>query len=334
LPILRQFLVLILLAGAFAVSLEAQPVRLSLPAFGTSAEVEVRDLRTDLGESAAREALEEIFAIERLTDPASELAGGLGRLNAAAGQGPQVVDPRLVDMLARARGFCIWSGGAHGPLGGELYALWRASQHERGGVDPALRRLAVERAACSRLGLEVGEPTTVELAEGSRLDLWGFAQGYAADRAMDIVRRHGAGNAIVKVGQAWRAVGGGPDGEGWYVALPPAEPGSGESIDEIWLRDRALAVVTAAGRDLDIFVPILDQRTGRPGSGVIAVAVATELAVDAYGMAPSLYILGLRRGQRELGQVRPRPSVLWLLGEGGSEGVASSYRWSEVAKVR
>src|SRR5262245_2947236 len=101
----------------------AEPPRLSSKAFGRTVEIAVRDLSANAARAAIQKAFAEIAEIERLTD-ATRPDGGLTVLNAAAGKGPQPVDPRLMTVLARAGDFCIWSEGAHGPLGRDLYALW------------------------------------------------------------------------------------------------------------------------------------------------------------------------------------------------------------------
>lgn len=335
-PVHRWLPPILVLAACLPIAgVSAQPVRLSLPVFEGKAEIEVRDLRRDLGEQAAREALDEMVAIEELTNPRGQQARGLGQLNGTAGQGPQMLDPRLADLLARALGFCFWNNGLHGPLGGELYRLWRENQQQQRGVDPAARRLAVESAACSHLRLRAGDPPSAELDAGSRIDLWGAAQAHAVDRALEVLRRHGAGNALVNLGSIWRAIGPGPDGEGWYVALPLETGVGAQPIDKIWLRDRSVAVSTAAGRaEGHLFLPFLNQRTGKPGEGVAAVVVVSDLAVDASSLATSLFLLGLRDGQRRLGSVIPAPAAYWLLGDGKGQTLGASYRWSEVAKVR
>src|SRR5262245_38847866 len=117
---LPLLLVLLLEAPSGAPS-AAAPFRLSSTAFGKPVEIEVRDLAG--AQEVIQKSLAEVSEIERLTD-SSRPDGGLAVLNAAAGKGPQAVDPRLLTALARALDFCVWSEGAHGPLGRDLYSLW------------------------------------------------------------------------------------------------------------------------------------------------------------------------------------------------------------------
>src|SRR4051794_37688873 len=115
-------LLLALLLGA-PPSPSPSPLRLADKAFGKTAEIEVRDLPQEVAQVVIRQAFAEVAALERLTD-AARPDGGLAVLNGAAGKGPQTPDPRLLTLLGRARDFCFWSEGAHGPLGRDLYALW------------------------------------------------------------------------------------------------------------------------------------------------------------------------------------------------------------------
>lgn len=314
-----------------------EPIRMATPAFGTTAEVEARDLPAAAAGPAVEAALTEIFALSQLTDPQGGQPGGIGLLNRHAGQGRQIVDPRVAELLLRGLQFCIWSGGAYGPLGGHLRQIW--SERPDPGRPPAVGdlRLAVGHAECSRLKLRSAEPaagqnrpgTTAELAAGSRVDLAGIARGYAIDRAVEILEAHGARNVWVEIGDVWRARGGGPDGRGWLAELPTPQ-GHDEPLDLLWLRDQALAIV---GFDTGN-VPVIDQRTGVPPQGVVSVVAVTELAVDAEPLVRALFVLGHREGHMRLGTLQPRPSVYWLLGQGVGAPLEATYRWSELERVR
>ena len=73
------------------------PLRLTSQAFGQPMEIEVRGLPEDAAREAIRQAFVEVADFERLSG-----IGGLAALNAAAGKGPQPVDPRLLAVLSRA----------------------------------------------------------------------------------------------------------------------------------------------------------------------------------------------------------------------------------------
>ncbi|HEV2853013.1 MAG TPA: FAD:protein FMN transferase [Thermoanaerobaculia bacterium] len=294
----------------------AAPLRLTSKAFDQPVEIEVRDLPRETSREIIQKALAEVAEIERLT---GATGSGIPALNAAAGKGPQPVDPRLFAALTRARDFCVWSEGAHGPLGLNLYRLWAESSEP---PPPERVEQAVGLAACDRLTLDP-QKGTAALAAGSGLDLRGFAEGHAVDRAVEILRKEGAANAFVRIGAVQRAIGAGPGGKGWTAELFQA-PGQAEPPDRVYLRDRALAIASQT-----LYV---NQRTGRPAQGVLATAAVTDLAVDAQGLASALLITGPREGQLRLGSLRPKPSARWFLGGGAGTPLLVDYRWSEVAR--
>ncbi len=325
--VLLSLLVLALAAGVSS----AEPVRLSAAAFGIEAEIEVRDLPREQAVAAARDALREIFEISRLSDPAGDLPGGIGALNAAGGQ-PLVLETRIGELLRRGLQYCLWTNGAHGPLGGEIYRLWNGSAERL--PEPSELRDAVVGAACNRMALAAGETgISAQIAEGSRVAALGMERGFAIDRAAELLRAAGVENAWLEIGGVWRAMGSGPEGRGWLAILPPA-PGERRPSDQVWLRDQSLAIAARVPVGGEPEIRFIDQRTGVPPRGVILVAAVTEEAVDAEALAATLYVTGLREGHLRLGGLTPRPSVYWLLGQGKGEPLESTYQWSALERVR
>lgn len=326
-PIFLSLLAFALLAAGAA----GEPVRLSSAAFGTQAEIEIRDMASDAATEAARAALREIFEISHLLDSAGTGPGGFGALNAAAGGQPVVLEPRVAELLRRGLQFCLWTQGAHGPVGGRLYRLWDGSDRM---PEPSDLRDAVISAQCNRLQLELGEPESrATLAAGSRAEAIGLGRGFALDRAAQVLKEAGVENAWLEIDGVWLAMGPGPSGEGWLGVLPAA-PGQKYPIDRVWLRDQALALILIDPSSDQTGPRPLDQRTGVSPVGVIAVVTVTEQAIDAEALAVTLFVTGLREGQMRLGGLSPRPSALWLLGQGKGEPLESTYRWSEVARMK
>lgn len=309
------------------------PVRATLSAFGATGEIEVRGLSQEAGRQAARKAADEVAEIERLTG-STRPDGGLAALSAAAGQGPQKIDSRLMDVLTRAQSFCFWSERAHGPLARDLYALWGVRSPVPASPAPERVNPYLELAACERLELDAAKGTA-NLAPGSGLDLQGFSEGFAVDRAVEVLKAQGVTNGLVRIGSTWRGFGEGPSGRGWPVTLPPV-PGLEEPPARVFLRDKAVSVAGRTDRPLivdgEALPPYLNQRTGQPVKNIVAAHASTMLAVDAQGLAATMLITGPRDGQLRLGSLQPKPSVLWYLGTGAGPPLRIEYRWSEVPK--
>jgi thiamine biosynthesis lipoprotein len=315
---------------------DVRPVRVASVAFGSPVEIEVRDLPGEKARNAIESALSEVAEVERLTRPDStDPAGGIGYLNTKVGQGPQALDPRLMPLLVRAQEFCFWSEGAHGPLGRDLYEIWglRSAARAQAGP-PGSERIeqATATARCEGLRLSPGKGTA-ELAVDSRLDLGGFAEGHAVDRAAEILQQNGVVNGFVQIGRIQRAIGGGADRRGWKVLLPTF-PGMDQPAGRFLLKNRSAALLSVQDGPLRItdqaLLPYLHQRTGLPAQGVIGMATVAELAVDAQALAIALALTGPREGELRLGSLRPRPSVLWFLGNGSGAPLQVEHRWGDV----
>lgn len=324
-------LILLLAVAPLSAQRHADTIYLDARAFGEPTLLEV----TPFGELAEHRdaltgALAQINEIESLADPDGEREDGLGALNRAAGGAPIRLDPRLLSGLERALGFCRWSQGAHGPLGGNLYGLWGVRDPVYARPRRDVLQAEVEKASCGRLAVDL-DAGTAQLAAGSRVDLWGFERGLAVDRAVEVLRRSGALEGWVEIGTVTRAFGPGPDDRGWPAQANPT--GRDETEQRILLRDQSLAMVSdedpieIAG---DRYPRYIDQRRGLPSRQAMAVFTVTELAIDAEGLAVTLFVVNQRLGEYRVGLLEPRPSVLWMLGSGEGIPLTVSRHWAQL----
>jgi tyrosyl-tRNA synthetase len=316
----------------------AEPTRFLSRSFGAPVEIDVLGVEPKAAEAAFVKSAEALAALEKLLDPAApgseltQLNLGPGAEAGSAARPP--VDPLLLRLLERAQGFCIWSEGAHGALGGELYRLWGLRSPVAGPPSGEALKSAVASAGCGNVRIDLAK-STVDLAAGARLEPRGSSKGWEPTGWPRPCWPPAAPTSLVRVGSVWRAGGSGPGGKGWAVDLPRL-PGTSESAGRIVLRDRSLALIAPeplakGGAPGAPFNGYLTLRTGRPPEGVLAVAALTQLALDAEGLAVSLYVMGPREGQLRAGSLSPKPSASWSMGSGSGEGppLQVHYRWSE-----
>jgi thiamine biosynthesis lipoprotein len=325
----------VLLLTSGAAHLSAEPPRTTgIAAFGEAGDVHLLGLDAAAAERALAAARASLAELEALLDPDGSVDGGFGRLNLGAGGPPVPVAPAVLDLTVRSAAFCRWTNGITSLLGGKLYGLWGLRQPVASLPGSEALSQALASTACDQLVVNP-ERSSVSLGAGSRLDPWGFALGAAVDRVVDALRAGGAANGMVSLGMVARGFGPGPGGRGWQVVLP-AYPGLADPLPDLWLRDRALAAASpddgrlgAAG---EWFAPYLDLVKGRPAEGILAVLASAERAVEAQGLATAMFATGSRSGQLRLGNLWPRPSVLWILGSGEGRPLLVEYRWADLQK--
>lgn len=230
-------------------------------------------------------AVAEVYAFEtRLTrfDPASELS----HLNAARGA-RRDVSPLLEELLRTVLWACELSDGAVNAA--VLPALVAAgydrtiSEVRRRPAAPAPAGVTAPPVPPLHEVLEVGEGWA-RLRPGAAVDLGGVGKGWLADRLAERLE-----NAVVNLGGDLRALGGGPDGEGWTVGLCDGST--------IRAGDAGVATSGRAGRRWPGGHHLVDPRSGRPASATPdAVSVVAADALRAEVLAKLVAIRGVDEG--------------------------------------
>ncbi|MFN8018138.1 MAG: FAD:protein FMN transferase [Acidimicrobiales bacterium] len=139
----------------------------------------------------------------------------------------------------------------------------------------------------------------VRLAAGTGFDPGGIGKGLAADLAAARVDAEGAAGVLVNIGGDLRAVGIGPDGDDWTVALDPAA--SGHPFATVVLDHGALATSTVRRRRWELGGAaqhhLIDPATGRPSTSEVASAsVLAAHGWQAEALAKAALLAGLDEG--------------------------------------
>ena len=134
-----------------------------------------------------------------------------------------------------------------------------------------------------------------ELEPGCALDLGGVGKGWLADRLCERL-----GDAVVNLGGDLRALGHGPEGDGWCIGLCDGSA--------VHARDAGVATSGAAGRQWAGGHHLIDPRTGLPApTDIAAVSVVAKDAFRAEVLAKTAALVGSDGGlrtAREGGAVR------------------------------
>ena len=246
------------------------------------------------GEDAIEEARRAVEEVERWADrydPAAEVS----RLNGRAGGGPVAVSPELAALLALSLEVARASGGAFDPTVEPLLAAYDfGGEHQRVPGEEELREL-LARVDYRRVRL-AGD--SVEMPEGFAVDLGGVAKGYAADRALEAMRRAGARAGLVNIGgdiAVFGEKGGGP----WTIGIQhPRAPGGLFAVLEL----DGGAVATSGDYERFFIAEgvryhhLLDPKTGRPARGLVSATVTAPNCTLADAYATAVFVLGPEEG--------------------------------------
>lgn len=202
----------------------------------------------------------------------------LSRMNETFARAPDraATPPGMAPMLQDSARLSEQSGGLFNPAIGNLIRLWGFQNDEFKPLqpDPAeIARLVKANPKMSDIVFEGGDYYSKNPAV--RLDLGGYAKGYALDAAADYLRAQGVKNALVNIGGNIIALGRHGD-RPWQVGI--RHPRKSDAIATIELQDgEAVGTSGDYQRYFELggkrYCHIIDPRTGYPAQGVQAVTV-------------------------------------------------------------
>ena len=275
-------------------------------AFGTEVSVTALHASAEVAGRAAEAALAEIRLVDELMSlyrPDSPIR----RLNR---EGAIDAPHRyLVEILSAATHFARQSNGAFDATVQPLWDLYAAAQRADAAPTSTDLREAVRRVDWRRVD---ARPERIRLLRrDTAVTLNGIAQGFAADRASDALRRHGVAAALLQSGEV-SALGGKSRTDDWQVGIQhPRRPDAYLSVAS--LRGRCLATSGDYATAFDSGFTrhhLFDPRTGQCPTRFSSVSVAAPTATEADALSTALFVLGPERG---LHLVRSRPGVDALL---------------------
>jgi thiamine biosynthesis lipoprotein len=202
--------------------------------------------------------------------------------------------PYLVEVLRRAAGISQASAGAFDITVQPLWKAYAASAKSGELPDDAeLARITKfvdwRQVVVSRQRIEFARPSM-------EITLNGIAQGFAADRAMAALRRHGIQRALVDTGEIG-AIGCNRSDSAWTAGIQhPRHPDAYISLIE--LDGRCLAT---SGDYATVFGDVthnhlLDPRSGRSPREFSSVSIVAPTAMDADALSTAVFVLGTDKG--------------------------------------
>lgn len=265
--------------------------------FGTQVEVTVYGVEEAVAHTALQTVLGEFDRLHRAWHPWEP--GPMETINTALAAGRSVpIDAELAAATEEARGLAVASGHLFNPAIGNLIRLWGFHTdtfvaHLPDAAEQA--RLVRARPRLTDLVIEKGQIRSTNPTV--RIDLGGYAKGYALDLAARKLREAGIRNALVNIGGNVMALGQRGD-RPWHIAIQhPRRPGI---LAELDLHDGE-AIGTSGDyqrffeRDGRRYCHLLDPRSGAPVTHTQALTVLTagpQAGTRSDALSKPLFVAG------------------------------------------
>lgn len=268
--------------------------------FGTLVEVSVYGAPEAQAQQAVAAVLARFDALHRTLH--AWQPSDLSRLNTALSQGQRApVSTELAAMLRDAQTLSAQSGDLFNPAIGGLIALWGFHSDAPQTRVPDAAAIASRVKNAPRMGdLHIENDAVWSDNPAVRLDLGGYAKGYALDEAVHILKTHGIRNALVNIGGNVIALG--THGERpWRVGIQhPRQAGTLATLDlhdgeAIGTSGDYQRYFEAAGQR---YSHLIDPRTGRPATGMQSVTVLVagkQAGTRSDALSKPLFIEGTGR---------------------------------------
>jgi len=254
-------------------------------------------------ESIAQVAVTAGFAeIRRLEEilstwiPTSELS----RVNASAGLTPVHVSPETLTVVQHAMQVAEMTGGGFNIAIGPAVDAWNVVEGQR---IPTESELDALRPLVNLQSVYADDRAKTIFLEkpGMRIDVGGIGKGYAADQAVDALRKAGAIAGVVALSGDIKTFGRLPDGKMFPIGIQhPREDGS--VLVWIDLQDEAISTAGDYERFFERngvrYHHILDPRTLQPARSCQSVTVIAREGVWADGLDTGIFVMGAELGMR------------------------------------
>lgn len=302
-----------LVVGCTGVSTQSEPVVVKRAQMHMGTLVTITSIARSeaAAQAAAIAGFSEIHRLEQLLStwiPTSELS----QVNTSAGVKPVRVSPETMTVVRRAiQAGEITNGGFNIAIGPAIEA-WSVTEDQRipteselGALRPLVNLQAVH--------VDAGRQTIYLEKAGMRIDVGGIGKGYAADEAVEAMRKAGAVAGVVALSGDIKTFGRLPNGKMFPVGIQhPREDGS--VLLWIDLQDEAISTAGDYERFFERegirYHHILDPRTLQPARGCQSVTVIAREGIWADGLDTGIFVMGPERGMELVEQLPDVEAVI------------------------
>jgi thiamine biosynthesis lipoprotein len=307
--------ILFLLLSLFFFELSAQDIfteRKSLILMGCAFEITAVDSDQANAWNAINGGIKEIQRIENMISSWKD-DSQTSKINRNAGQKPVVVDQELFDLIYRAKKVSHLTEGAFDISFASMDKIWTFDGTEI--IPPNRDKIerAISKIDWQKIELNPHELTVFLQEDGMRISFGAIGKGYAANKALALMKTYNIQGALVNASGDLIAWGNSGKEDPWKVMISdPSNPKRALA----WLSIQDQAVVTSGNYEKFLIMDgkkyshIIDPRNGYPVSGLKSVTVICPDAEFADALATSIFVLGAKKGIEKLNQLKNVEGIL------------------------
>ena len=301
------FCLLVLLAAVlFRPGKEKQLFKETRTALHTVVAVTVLSPSPEQAKTAIDAVYEEFHRLGRLLNFYAD-DSELSLINQNAGIKPVTVSKDTLEIIQAAIFVADQTDGGFDVTVGPLVKLWDFNKKLRPG--PAEIEKMQALVGYKNIIVDPVASTVYLQKTGVKIDLGGIIKGFAADKAVDILRKNGIEDGIVAVAGDIKTFGKQPDGRPWHVGIqnPRQESDTDQLLATVDLQAHGISTSGDYQRffmeDNIRYHHLLDPRTGFPADLCQSVTIIAPTATMSDALATGIFILGPEKGMAALARL-------------------------------
>lgn len=279
----------------------------------------------EIAQASIEAGFREIKRLEQLLSTWIQ-ASELSQVNAAAGQHPVAIGPETLDLVLRSLEMAGLTEGGFNIAIGPAVEAWSVTDRQR---IPSHAELQSLKPLVDWATIQVDRQTrTIFLPKpGMRIDVGGIGKGYAADRAVEVMRKMGAQGGVVALSGDIKTFGDLPGMKGFPVGIRhPRQEGA--LVATIDLKNEAISTAGDYERYFEQdgirYHHILDPVSLEPARKCQSVTVIAAEGTVADGLDTGIFVLGPERGMALVERLPDVEAV--IIDAQGSMTVSSGLR--------
>lgn len=281
--------------------------------------------------TAIDKAFSELERLAKLLNFYSE-DSEISAINRYAGDKAVKVSPETLEIIEKAVYVSENTDGAFDITVGPLVRLWNFQNNVL--PDEKLIKEKLRLVGYKNIIVDKEKSTVFLKTKGVQIDLGGIIKGYAANKAVEILKQQGIKSGIVAVAGDIKTFGIRPDGSLWNVGIqnPRQQTDKDEILSTVGLSDMA---ISTSGDYQKFFIKdgrryhhLLNPKTGYPDNECRSVTVIAKDAAFTDAFATGIFVLGARKGMDILSRLKLDGVIIDKDGKiHVTEGLKDKIKW-------